>query len=96
MKIKNIMKQKRTIAAAVLAILMFPSGLQAKDNTVPANYVPADLLSADNDTTVPSDFQSAGIAGNNRITNPVEQILIKGIFAISKRRRCLHIMPGES
>ena len=39
MKIKNIMKQKRTIAAAVLAILMFPSGLQAKDNTVPANYV---------------------------------------------------------
>ena len=40
------MKQKRTIAAAVLAILMFPSGLQAKDNTVPANYVPADLQSA--------------------------------------------------
>ena len=46
MKIKNIMKQKRTIAAAVFAILMFPSGLQAKDNTVPANYVPADLQSA--------------------------------------------------
>ena len=67
------MKQKRTIAAAVLAILMFPSGLQAKDNTVPANYVPADLQSADNDTTVPSDLQSAGIAGNNRITNPVER-----------------------
>lgn len=44
MKIKNIMKQKRTIAAAVLAILMFPSGLQAQDNTVPADYfVPADL-----------------------------------------------------
>ncbi len=66
------MKQKRTIAAAVLAILMFPSGLQAKDNTVPANYVPADLQSAgnnvpsdlqsaDNDTTVPADLQSAGI-----------------------------------
>ena len=77
------MKQKRTIAAAVLAILMFPSGLLAQDNTVPANYVPADL-------------QSAGIAGNNRITNPVERILIKGIYAINKRRRCLHIMPGES
>ena len=90
------MKQKRTIAAAVLAILLFPSGLQAKDNTVPANNVSADLQSADNDTTVPSDFQSAGIAGNNRITNPVERILIKGIYAISKRRRCLHIMPGES
>ena len=60
MKIKNIMKQKRTIAAAVLAILMFPSGLQAKDNTVPANYVPADLQSADNDATVPSDLQSDG------------------------------------
>ena len=90
------MKQKRTIAAAVLAILMFPSGLQAKDNTVPANNVSADLQSADNDTTVPADLQSAGIAGNNRITNPVERILIKGIYAINKRRRCLHIMPGES
>ena len=52
------MKQKRTIAAAVLAILMFPSGLQAKDNTVPANYVPADLQSAGNN--VPSDLQSDG------------------------------------
>ena len=53
------MKQKRTIAAIILAVLMFPSGLLAKDNTVPANYVPADLQSAGNN--VPSDLQSAGI-----------------------------------